>query len=71
MEEGIVREFEMNTHILLYLKCMTNKDLLYRTWNSAQCNVAAWMGEESLGEQIYVYVWLSPFTVHLALSQHC
>ena len=23
------------------------------------------------GERIHVYVWLSPFTVHLKLSQHC
>ena len=23
------------------------------------------------GEWIHVYVWLSPFTVHLKLSQHC
>ena len=23
---------------------MTNKDLLYSTWNSAQCYVAAWIG---------------------------
>ena len=29
---------------LLYLKWITNKDLLYSTWNSAQCCVAAWMG---------------------------
>ena len=30
--------------------------------------VAAWMGGEFGGEWIYVYVWLSPFTVHLKLS---
>ena len=29
---------------------------------------AVWMGEESGGEQIHVYVWLSPFAVHLKLS---
>ena len=23
------------------------------------------------GERIHVYVWLSPFAVHLKLSQHC
>ena len=27
-----------------YLKWGTNKDLLYSTWNSAQCYAAAWMG---------------------------
>ena len=39
--------------------------------NSAQCYVAAWMGGEFGGEWIHVYVWLSPFAVHLKLSQHC
>ena len=34
-------------------------------------HVAAWMGGECRGERIYVYVWLSPFAVHLKLSQHC
>ena len=31
-------------YTLLYLTCVTNKDLLYSTWNSAQRYVAAWMG---------------------------
>ena len=30
---------------LLYLKWITNKDLLYSTWNSAPGYVAAWMGK--------------------------
>ena len=29
------------------------------------------MGGEFKGEWIHVYVWLSPFTVHLKLSQYC
>ena len=68
---SIVREFGINMYTLLYLKWITNKDLLYSTWNSAQCCVAAWMGEEVWGRWIHVYVLLSPFTVHLNLSQHC
>ena len=44
--------------------------LLNSTGNSAQCYVAAWMGGESGGEWIHVYVWLSPFPVHLKLSQY-
>ena len=43
---------------LLYLKWITNKDLLYSTWNSVQCYVADWMGRKFGGEWIYVYVWL-------------
>ena len=39
--------------------------------NTAQCCVAAWIGGKFGGESIYVYVWLSPFTVDLKLSQYC
>ena len=52
-------------------KWITNKDLLFSTWKSAQCYVAAWIGGEFEGEWIHVYVWLSSFAVHLKLSQHC
>ena len=44
-------------------------DLLYSTWSSAQYFVAAWVGREFGGEWIHVYLWLSPFAVHLKLSQ--
>ena len=68
--EGIVREFGMNMYALLYLKWITNKDLLFSTGNSAQGYVAAWMGPEFKGEWIHVYGSLSsPFAVHLKLSQ--
>ena len=52
-------------------KGVTNKDLLYSTGGSAQYSVAAWMGGEFGGEWVHVYVWLSPFAVHLKLSQRC
>ena len=55
-------------YTLLYLKLMTNKDLLYSTGNTAQCYVAAWIGGEFGGEWIHVNVWLSPITVHLKLT---
>ena len=70
MREGIVREFGMDTYTLLYLKWIANRGLLYSRGNSAQCCVAAWMGGEFGGEWIHGYVWLSPFDVHLKLSQH-
>ena len=56
MMEGIVREFKMDIYTLLYFKWITNKDLLYSMWNSAQCYVAAMIGEELGGEWIHVYV---------------
>ena len=37
MGEGIVREFGMDMYTLLYIKWITNKDLLYSTGNSAKC----------------------------------
>ena len=49
----------MDMYTLLYLKWVTNKDLLYSTGNSAQCYVAVWMGGEFGGELMHVYVWLN------------
>ena len=54
--EGIVRKFGMDMDTLLYLKWITNKFLLYSTWNSAQCYVVAWMGRE-FGDNGYMYVY--------------
>ena len=58
-------------YMLLYLKWITNKDLLYSTGYSAQCYVAAWVGGDSGGEWTHVCVWLSLLAVHLKLSQRC
>ena len=41
-------------YTLLYLKWITNKVLLYSTWNRAQCFVAAWMGGEFGGKWTYM-----------------
>ena len=48
-----------------------NRNLLYSTWSSTQCYMAACIRGEFGGKWIHVYVWLSPFAVHLKLSQHC
>ena len=69
--EGIFRESGIDMYTLLYLKWMTNKDLLCGTGKSAQCYMAAWMGGEFGREWIHSYVWLSPFTVQLKLLQLC
>ena len=61
----------MDMYALLFLKWITDKDLLYSTGNSAQCYVAAWMGEEFGGRMDTVYAWLSRSAMHLKLSQHC
>ena len=40
-EKGIVRELGLDMYTLLCLKWIANKDLLYRTRNSAECYVPA------------------------------
>ena len=69
---GTVREFGMDMYTLLYLRWITNEDLLYSSGNSAQCFVAGYVGGEFGREcgYTYVYVWLSPLAIHLKLSQH-
>ena len=54
--KGIVRDFGKVMYTLLYSKWITNKDLLYSTWNSAQLYLAAWM-REGLGENGYMYMY--------------
>ena len=46
----------MGMYTLLYSKWITNKDLLYSTWASAQCYVAGgW--ERGWGENGYMYMY--------------
>ena len=52
-------------YVLLYLKWITSKVLLYSTEDSVQCEGAAWRGGE------YGREWLRPIAVHLKLSQLC
>ena len=47
---GRDRDFGKFMSTLLYLKWIANKDLLYSTWNSAQCYVPAWWEEGLQGE---------------------
>ena len=67
--EEIVKEFGIYVYTLLHLKWITNRDLPYSTGNSAQYYVSTWMGGEFGREWIHVHAWLSPFAVHLKLSQ--
>ena len=52
----INQEFGISTYILLYIKWITNKDLLYSTGKSTQYSVMTYMGKESKKEWIYIYV---------------
>ena len=51
--QGIVKEFGVIMYTLLYLKWITNKDLLYSTGKSAQCHMAACRGR-GFGENGYL-----------------
>ena len=53
--EEVIREFGMDKYTVLYLKWITNKDLLCNAGNSPQCYVAAWMGR-GLWENRYTYM---------------
>ena len=55
-EGGINWKTGVDIHILLYIKQVINKDLLYRTGNSIQHSVMTYMGIEYIKEYIYVYV---------------
>ena len=48
----------MDMYTLLYLKQVTNKDLLYSTGNSAQYYVAAWIGGEFRG-RMDTGIWMT------------
>ena len=50
---GSDREFRIDMYTSVYLKWITNKNLLYSTGSSNQCSVETWMGgelRESIGE---------------------
>ena len=64
---GRNKKYRTDRYTLLYFKWIINKDLLYSTWKCSRCYVAAWMGRESGGECIHVYVWLSCSAVHSKL----
>ena len=53
-----------------YLKWKTNNDLLYGTWNPAECHVAAWMAG-GLGGADPCTRTAESLVVHLRLSQRC
>ena len=58
-------------YTLLHSKWISNKHLLYSTWNSCSVLYATWTEEGVRGELVHEYVWLSLSAVHLKLPQHC
>ena len=66
--EDIVMEFGIDMYTLLYLKWVTNKDLLCSTGSSIHCHVPDWMGAKFGGEWTHVYAWVGDFAVHRKLG---
>ena len=64
-------EIVIDIYTLLYIKKITNKDLLYSVGNASQCSITAYMGKESKKKRTYVYIQLIHFAVHLKPTQHC
>ena len=70
---------EIKRRLLLGRKVMTNLDSIFKSrditlptkFHLIKAMIAAWMGGEFGEEWIHTCVWLSPFVVHLKLSQHC
>ena len=58
-ERDSFKEFGMDMYTLQYFKWITSKDLLYSTWNAAQCYVQP--GREEFGGE-----WIC-----MAESLHC
>ena len=71
--EGRVRNFGKVMYTLLYLKWITNKNLLYTTWNFAQYYMSACMGGGFGGQCMYLaesLLW-SPETQFISAAQSC
>ena len=49
---GRNKKYRIDRYTVLYFKWIINKDLLYSTWKSSWCYVAAWMRVEFGGECI-------------------
>ena len=58
----------MVMYVLLYLKWITNRDLLYSTWNFAQYYVAVWM-EGRFGGEWDGHVYIAIFKMDNQLAR--
>ena len=83
--EDVLEESMATCSGILAWRILWTEDSAWQTYSSWGCResdttevtehtrslTAAWMRGESGGEWMLVYIWLSPFAVHLKLSQHC
>ena len=71
---GINWEIRIHRYTLLYIKQVTNKDLLYSTGNSTQYSVITYMGKESEKDCICIYIHIYMYMymhIHITDSLCC
>ena len=54
LAEGINLEFAIKIYTLLYIKYITNKDLLYSTWNYVQCLIIIYNGDSKRDTDVQI-----------------
>ena len=71
---GMIWEIDIAIYTLqiqiLYIKQITNENLLCSSGNSTQCSVVMYMGKKFKNEGIYVHILLIHFGVQQKLIQH-
>ena len=67
-EGGINQEFEIKIYTLLYIKQITNKDLLYSTGNYAQYIIIIYKGKES-EKDIYTHTHIYTYKYILYITE--
>ena len=60
---GINQAFRIKIYTLLYIKQITNKELLYSTGNSTQYLVITYNGRECKNKYIYLYITESLYCI--------
>ena len=56
---GINWKIGIDVYTLLYIKYITNKELLYSTGNSTQYSLMVYMGNLKKSGDIYLYIYIS------------
>ena len=64
--EGIVKELRHGHTTVLRMDNQQGSTVQHR--KSAQCYAVAWLGRESGGQWVHVYVWLSPSAVNYHIN---
>ena len=68
---GIYQELEMNIHTLLYIRQITDKDLLYSTGSCTQYSVLTYMRKESK-KRMNIHICITESRCCTPkLTQHC